>query len=558
MRSFTEIIELVAAKKSGTNWLAKCRAHDDRSPSLAVAEGDDGRTLFTCHAGCDIEAILSAFELAWEDVLPASKNTSGTGSISRKREKCWEIRDTGGELVAEHIRIDGDGRKRFVWRRDGQSGLGGLAVAKLPLYRVDQVSSFSDKRAVFVCEGEKATDAAVELGLQSLGTVCGASSIPGADTLSVLADRDVILWPDFDDAGVSHMSRIAEVLDGVARSVRWIHIPGARAKADAANYRGTADELHGCLRHGPPTTTSPLVMVGDRVSSAVRELDRLHAGDFSDFVSTGIESLDRRLGGGFRRAQVILVGAPTGAGKTTLAVQFAIAAQERGLALVVSPEMSADELVTREIVRRSGKPKRHRSPWISAHLRNEAEEAHARAAAELRRHPPRVAMMDSIDVTLEDVARAARAAQEQAPLSLIVLDYAQQLASTDAKTARHLLVGEVGHRAVEMARELNCPVIVTSQVNTFRDGREKDYSFRESQILEHKAHVVLLFLVERDSQGRVERAVFRARKARDLGLFELEVDFEPSTFSVRDLGAQKVQVRDWTAENEGDDQWTSV
>ncbi|TDI42411.1 MAG: hypothetical protein E2P02_13100 [Acidobacteria bacterium] len=552
MRSFAEIIELVGAKKSGANWLALCRAHDDRSPSLAVAEGDDGRTLFTCHAGCDTEAILSVYGLKWEDVLPAREKT-------RDKRTTWETRDIRGELVAEHIRIDTDGKKRFVWRRDGQSGLGGMKAAKLPLYRSEKISSFSNKKAVFLCEGEKATDAAAKLGLQSLGTVCGAHSIPGADALSVLADWDVILWPDFDDTGVSHMSRIAEVLDGVARSVRWLHIPGAKPKWDAADYRGTAEELRGCLRQGPPTIAGPLVMIGDRVSSDVRELERLHRGDFSDFVSTGLESLDRRLGGGLRRGQMILIGAPTGAGKTTLAVQFAIAAQERGLALVVSPEMSADELVTREIVRRSGKPKWHRSPWVGEHLRQEAEEAHQRAAEELRLQPPRVALMDSIDVRLEDVARAARAAQEQAPLSLIVLDYAQQLAGTDPKMARHLLVGEVGHRAVEMARDLNCPVVIMSQVNTVKDGREKDYSFRESQILEHKAHVVLLFVVDRDSQGRVERAVFRARKARDIALFELEVDFEPSTFSVRDLGAQQVQVRDWTAGIErDDDQWTSV
>jgi len=101
-------------------------------------------------------------------------------------------------------------------------------------------------------------------------------------------------------------------------------------------------------------------------------------------------------------------------------------------------------------------------------------------------------------------------------------------------------------------------VVIMSQVNTVKDGREKDYSFRESQILEHKAHVVLLFVVDRDSQGRVERAVFRARKARDIALFELEVDFEPSTFSVRDLGTQQVQVRDWTAGIERDDRGTSV
>jgi len=45
--------KLPSAKKSGSDWSARCPAHDDRHASLSVSPGDDGRLLRHCHAGCD-------------------------------------------------------------------------------------------------------------------------------------------------------------------------------------------------------------------------------------------------------------------------------------------------------------------------------------------------------------------------------------------------------------------------------------------------------------------------------------------------------------------------
>lgn len=46
---------------SGNQGVACCPAHDDRTPSLSLADGADGRLLLHCHAGCaftDIQAAL--------------------------------------------------------------------------------------------------------------------------------------------------------------------------------------------------------------------------------------------------------------------------------------------------------------------------------------------------------------------------------------------------------------------------------------------------------------------------------------------------------------------
>ncbi len=34
-------------------WMARCPAHDDRKPSLSIREGDHGKVLVCCHAGCE-------------------------------------------------------------------------------------------------------------------------------------------------------------------------------------------------------------------------------------------------------------------------------------------------------------------------------------------------------------------------------------------------------------------------------------------------------------------------------------------------------------------------
>ena len=51
-------------------YIARCPAHDDRSPSLAIKDGDDGRVLLHCFAGCGTEDVLSAIGLTFSDVMP--------------------------------------------------------------------------------------------------------------------------------------------------------------------------------------------------------------------------------------------------------------------------------------------------------------------------------------------------------------------------------------------------------------------------------------------------------------------------------------------------------
>ena len=51
-------------------YIAKCPAHDDRSPSLSLRECNDGRVLVHCFAGCEVESVLASMNLGFSDLYP--------------------------------------------------------------------------------------------------------------------------------------------------------------------------------------------------------------------------------------------------------------------------------------------------------------------------------------------------------------------------------------------------------------------------------------------------------------------------------------------------------
>jgi hypothetical protein len=58
-------------KKTGAfKWQACCPSHDDKGPSLAIRETDDGRVLLHCFAGCGAAEVLSAIGLEFADLYP--------------------------------------------------------------------------------------------------------------------------------------------------------------------------------------------------------------------------------------------------------------------------------------------------------------------------------------------------------------------------------------------------------------------------------------------------------------------------------------------------------
>jgi len=51
--------------------MARCPAHDDRSPSLSIRETNDGTILLKCFAGCGAADVVAAVGLTLADLFPA-------------------------------------------------------------------------------------------------------------------------------------------------------------------------------------------------------------------------------------------------------------------------------------------------------------------------------------------------------------------------------------------------------------------------------------------------------------------------------------------------------
>lgn len=54
------IAKALGGRKAGGGWTARCPAHDDHEPSLSIREGDGGKVLVRCHAGCDQTQVIGA------------------------------------------------------------------------------------------------------------------------------------------------------------------------------------------------------------------------------------------------------------------------------------------------------------------------------------------------------------------------------------------------------------------------------------------------------------------------------------------------------------------
>jgi hypothetical protein len=85
--AFADLLQ--AQRTSAGRWKARCPAHADRSPSLSIRQGDDGRVLLHCFAGCALDSILAALKLSSHDLFPGARLVpSEARRIAQERERC--------------------------------------------------------------------------------------------------------------------------------------------------------------------------------------------------------------------------------------------------------------------------------------------------------------------------------------------------------------------------------------------------------------------------------------------------------------------------------------
>jgi replicative DNA helicase len=131
----------------------------------------------------------------------------------------------------------------------------------------------------------------------------------------------------------------------------------------------------------------------------------------------------------------------------------------------------------------------------------EEQERLAQAAVEIKTAP--LWIDDSGQLNIHELRAKARRLHARHHLSLIVVDYLQLLSGTDAKVQREQQIAEISRGLKAMAKELNVPVIVLSQLNreSEKERRQPRLSdLRESGAIEQDADLVLLLARPKDAK----------------------------------------------------------
>lgn len=271
-----------------TYYLVCCPAHNDRSPSLSLRDGEK-RVLLRCFSGCSRDSIIDALkqrgifignrdERDDHDNIPSFRAEAraqraepeksevikppiGKGSLHREQidhheygrpTAVWHYRDAAGDALFLVCRFDWSDERgpqkavlpySYVQRQDGRRHWRWAGPrAPRPLYGLHRLAASHPKALAIVTEGEKCADTATTLfsprgvGLTSLS---GAGSVAHADW-TPLTGRRVLILPDWDGPG-------------------WRYALDVAAQATAA---GATKVEFGLIPSGPPENPTRSCEIG--------------------------------------------------------------------------------------------------------------------------------------------------------------------------------------------------------------------------------------------------------------------------------------------------------
>ena len=242
---------------------------------------------------------------------------------------------------------------------------------------------------------------------------------------------------------------------------------------------------------------APLVSLGEAARSFIAKIDAPAA----QALPTGLATLDKRLGGGiFRGDLVILAGRPS-MGKTALANNVARNMARSGFkGGVFSQEMPAEALAMRALAAESYARNDIGSNWLAySNLRNGAPHADRAALARYAAHLDGLPLLidDRAGVSVQQIEWTARAMKRAlGDLDFIVVDYLQILGRPPARGRNEAGVLQEMTQALKvLARSLNIAVICLSQLSRQAENRDDKRpqlsDLRESGAIEQDADVVI-------------------------------------------------------------------
>jgi replicative DNA helicase len=249
------------------------------------------------------------------------------------------------------------------------------------------------------------------------------------------------------------------------------------------------------LRINESIAQNGMLPIKELVRNAIATIEDFHQRQgMLTGISTGFQDLDK-MTTGLHGGEMVVIAARPSVGKTSLAMNIAehVAIDLRLPVGVFSLEMSAASLVLRTLCSRS-----------RVNLRNVREGFLAErdfpkltgAAGKLAGAP--LFIDDTSGLSILQLRAGARRMHQQHQVKLFVIDYLQLLHSTSARAEnRQQEIADISAGLKGLAKELDVPVIVLSQLNREPEKRERGAEprlsdLRESGSIEQDADLVCL------------------------------------------------------------------
>jgi replicative DNA helicase len=210
-------------------------------------------------------------------------------------------------------------------------------------------------------------------------------------------------------------------------------------------------------------------------------------------LSTGFAKFDE-MTGGLNGGELIILAARPSMGKTALALNIAqhVATHPklRKPVAVFSLEMSSSSLLTR-LLCSAARVDQHK--FRAGYLNQEERRKLQVALADLTEAP--LYLDDTAGVHLMDVHSKLRRMKAEHGLSLVVIDYLQLMSSRGRNENRNQEVSAISRGLKLMAKDLNTPFVVLSQLSRASETRPGDHKpqlsdLRDSGSIEQDADLV--------------------------------------------------------------------
>lgn len=323
------------------------------------------------------------------------------------------------------------------------------------------------------------------------------------------------------------LRRLVDAADAVRESASE-NRPVAEIIASAQQAMADLRDLH--------TGEPDYKRMDEVVTRNIDIIDSKYNGNLATGLSTGLTKLDEMIRGLRKKTVTIVAGLP-GSGKTTLGLQIAqhIACGGLGVGMVFSLEMPEEELANRALaslgsvdlqVLDSGKLEDDDWPRLTS------------AVNKISGKPLYVS--DKSGLTVARIRSICRQVKRKHGLDVVVIDYIGLIGSDGKAFNRTAELGKISTGIVNIAKELEVPVILLAQLNrdsTKRPGKKPIASdLRDSGQIEADAHCIILVHRDMDDEqgqnGATELIMPKCRHApvgscvvQQQGRFARFVDF---------------------------------